>query len=350
MDAFYASVEQRDRPELRGKPVVIGGTPDGRGVVATCSYEARKFGIHSAMPASQALRLCPHAVFLPSDMAKYKEASRLIRAVFYEVTDLVEPLSLDEAYLDVTENHLDMPLARDVAKYVKRRIFEETQLTASAGVASIKFIAKVASDMQKPDGLTIIPPDRMQAFIDQLPVKKIWGVGPATQKRLSRLGIRTGLELRKTPLARLEQHLGKMGRFLHGLAHGNDPRVVSPNRIAKSRGAERTFSTDVTDVDHLMECIDDQARRVGGSLARMERRGRTITLKIRYDDFTTLTRSRTLADRTDDPTIIATVAHQLLHSATEAGIRPVRLIGVNVSGLDTPSEVPEQLCLDLDGA
>ena len=347
MDAFYASVEQRDDPSLRGRPVVVGGDPASRGVVATCSYEARRYGIRSAIPSAQAYRLCPDAVFVRPRMSVYREVSRQIRAIFHEVTELVEPLSLDEAYLDVTQNHLNLEYARDVARYLKARIWEETQLTGSAGVAPNKLVAKVASDLRKPNGLVIVPPGRVQAFIDALEVEKIWGVGPATAKRLHGMGIKTGRDLRQWEPAALERAMGKHGRFLARLARGDDPRQVTPNRVAKSRGAEITLSNDVTDLAVLDGLIDDHAARVAASLTRMERPGRTVTLKVRYDDFSTITRSRTLSSATKDAEPIAQTAKELLRAATEAGRRPVRLIGVSVSGLAGPQEGPEQLWLDL---
>lgn len=346
MDAFYASVEQRDRPELKGLPVVVGGNPDGRGVVATCSYEARKFGVRSAIPCSMAKRLCPEAVFVRPNMSKYKEVSSQIRKVFYEVTDLVEPLSLDEAYLDVTDNKLGLDYGRDVAKYVKARIFEATRLTASAGVAPNKFVAKVASDLRKPDGLVIIPPEHVADFIEKLPVRKIWGVGPATAKRLELLGIRTGGDLRKFPLDRLESHLGQSGRLLHRLAHGDDPRKVTPNRVAKSRGSETTLNHNLLSIDALERIIHDQAEQVAAALDKIQRPGKTVTLKLRYDDFETITRSRTLPAPTRSADIVSATAQALLRTSTEAGKRPVRLVGVSVSGL-IGADDPEQLWLAL---
>jgi DNA polymerase-4 len=347
MDAFYASVEQRDDPSLRGRPIVVGGDPDGRGVVATASYEARKFGLHSAMPASQARRLCPECIFVRPNMAKYRAVSKQIRAVFHEATDLVEPLSLDEAYLDVTVNKLGFEFARDVAKHIRQRIWDETQLTASAGVAPNKLVAKVASDLRKPGGMVIVPPERVQEFIDNLVVEKIWGVGPATAKRLHALGIRTGYDMRQKEPAALEQALGKHGRFLAKLARGEDPRAVTPNRVAKSRGAEITLSEDVVNLTVLEGLIDDHAERLAISLQRLERPGKTVTLKVRYNDFETITRSRTLPNATSNADLIAKVARELLHSSTEAGERPIRLVGVSVSALAGGEEGPEQLWLDL---
>ena len=332
MDAFYAAIEQRDRPELRGRPVVVGGPPDSRGVVATCSYEARRFGIHSAMPSSQAGRLCPHAVFVRPRIKHYLAVSRQIREIFDETTDLVEPLSLDEAYLDVTTNHLGERLAGKVAKHVRRRINEVTGLTASAGVGPSKFVAKVASDLRKPDGLVIVPPDQVQDFIDALPVEKLWGVGPATAKRLHDLGLTTAKQIRMTDRDLLDRKLGRHGRFLWKLASGLDDRRVTPHHEPKSRGAECTFSDDVLDLDRLGEVVEKHSERIGKSLAKAGYAGRTVTLKVRYSDFVTVTRSRTLPTRINDPGLISSVATELMLTATLAGSRPVRLIGVSVSG------------------
>lgn len=345
MDAFYASVEQRDRPELRGKPVVVGGTPDGRGVVAAASYEARRYGIHSAMPAARAKRLCPHAIFLSSSFDKYTEVSRQIRDVFHEVTDLVEPLSLDEAFLDVTENFLGEPLAGKVARHIKERIKTETGLTASAGVGPSKLIAKLASDWDKPDGLVIIPPERVEAFLTPLPVGRLWGVGPKTAERLADIGIRTVEDVRSASRDQLERTLGRFGPFLFDLAHGRDDREVLPHRIAKSRGAERTLAKDLIERSEVEALVDSLSERVAEALARTDRPGRTITLKIRYDDFTTITRSRSVPSPTKEAARIASVARQLLDQ-TEVGRRPVRLVGVSVGHLIQEGE-PHQLELDL---
>ena len=345
MDAFFASVEQRDRPELRGRPLAVGGDPTGRGVVAAASYEAREYGVHSAMPAAQALRLCPHIVFLRSDIARYREVSRQIFDIFHDITPLVEGLSLDEAYLDVTENALEEPLAGKVALHIKRRIRDELGLTASAGVAPNKLVAKIASDMRKPDGLVIIPPKDVEAFIAALPVEKIWGVGPATAKRLHNLGIRSALDIRHRSEAELANHLGRFGLLLHRLSRGDDDRKVTPEREPKSRGSERTFEQDVRDLDTLEHWLQRMSQGVAASLRRMERPGRTVILKLRYSDFTTITRSRTLPEATVDPTRIATTAVDLLRG-TDAGERPVRLVGVSVGGLVDPTE-PLQLELPL---
>ena len=349
MDAFFASVEQLDAPTLRGRPVIVGGDPSGRGVVAAASYEARAFGVHSAMPASRARRLCPDAVFLRPRFQRYVEVSRQLRAIFHRATGLVEPLSLDEAYLDVTDNHLGVPLARDLARWLKDQVRAETGLTASAGVGPSKLVAKIASDYDKPDGLVVIAPQRVRAFLASLPVEKLWGVGPATARRLHGLGFRTCAELARADVAVLGRALGQHGLSLHRLARGDDPRRVQPHRPPKSRGAERTFARDVRSLERLAEALAAQADEVGAALQRVGRRGRTVVLKVRYDDFTTITRSRTLARPTDAPEDIAATALSLLRAATEAGERPVRLLGVAVQGLDDPDD-PAQLELPLAAA
>lgn len=346
MDAFFASVEQRDRPELRGRPVVVGGDPRSRGVVAACSYEARRFGVRSAMPSAQAQRQCPEAVFVRPRMGRYREVSAEIFEVFHEVTPLVEGLSVDEAYLDVTDNALGEPLAGRVALWLKARIRERTGLTASAGVAPNKLVAKIASDMRKPDGLVIITPEQVDAFVAALPVEKLWSVGPATARRLHELGIRTAADLRRQDPEMLVHAFGRHGRFIYGLACGDDPREVSTGREPKSRGAETTFAEDVTDAETLARVLGGLAERVGESLRRLGRPGRTVTLKLRYADFTTISRSRTLTDATDDSAVLARTAVELLDAGTDAGERPVRLVGVSVGGLLDPEE-PVQLRLRL---
>jgi len=342
MDAFYASVEQRDDPSLRGKPVIVGGQPDSRGVVAACSYEARAFGVHSAMPTSRAYRLCPHAVFLPPRMARYVEVSRQIRAVFEEVTDLVEPLSLDEAYLDVTENKRGEPLAGKLARFLKDEIKRRTELTASAGVAPNKLVAKIASDVRKPDGLMIVPPEEVQRFLAPLPVTRMWGVGPRTAERLHDLGIKTVEDVRRCDLALLTSKLGSYGPFLARLAWGDDPRPVDTHREAKSRGSETTFQEDVSSIDRLTEVLMELGADVAADMARLSLRARTCTLKVRYADFTTITRSRSVEPAMRDRETISEVARDLLLSSTEAGTRPIRLLGVSLSNLES-EHAPEQL-------
>jgi DNA polymerase-4 len=339
MDAFYASVEQRDRPELEGQPVAVGGSPEGRGVVAAASYEARKYGVHSAMPCARAKRLCPHLVFVRPDFEKYLAVSRQIREIFAEATDLIEPLSLDEAYLDVTTNKLLEPLAGKVARHLKDRIKEETRLTASAGVGPNKLIAKLASDWQKPDGLVIIPPEKVEDFLRPLPVTKLWGVGPKTAERLAELGIHHVEDVRRSTPEQLENLLGKYGPYLHDLAYGRDDREVEPHRIAKSHGSETTLDHDTRDRSYVETLIDELSQQIAGSL------GRTVTIKIRYDDFTTITRSKTVKSPIDDAAKIAGIAKQLLDQ-TSVGTRAVRLVGVSIGGLVQEGE-PYQLELDL---
>lgn len=346
LDAFYASVEQRDRPELKGKPVVVGGDPKGRGVIAAASYEARKFGVRSAMSSAKALKLCPHLVFLSPDFKKYNAVSEQVHRIFEEVTSLIEPISLDEAYLDVTENRLGEPLAREVAKYLKRRIVEVTKLTASAGVAPNKLVAKIASDMKKPDGLVVVPPEKVLAFLEKLPVEKIWGVGPATAKQLHEMGLITMGDIRKCSVNELEARLGKYGPFLHALASGNDTRPVDTDREPKSRGTETTFEKDVLDVAFLLETLAEQARELARDLKEIERPGRTVTLKLRYKDFTTITRSLSSTIPMQSPQEILRIASRLLLEETDAGREPVRLIGISVSSLIDVTQ-PLQLWLDL---
>ncbi len=349
MDAFFASVEQMDQPHLRGRPVVVGGDPKGRGVVAAASYEARNFGIRSAMPCGEAARRCASAIFVRPRMERYREVSHQIRAIFETVTSLIEPLSLDEAYLDVTDNSLNEPLAGRVAIHLKRRIRDEVGLTASAGVGPNKLIAKIASDLDKPDGLVIIPPEKVLGFISKLPVERLWGVGPATAKRLHEMGLRLAGDVADRSVEDLMSRFGNQGRTLHALARGVDERPVHSDREPKSRGSETTFEGDVTSETRLSLEIGRLAEDVSRRLHRLGRGGRTVTLKVRYSDFTTITRSRTLSAPTQDGAIIAGAAQELLKTSTEAGERPIRLMGVNVSSLDSDG-APVQLLLPFDGA
>lgn len=345
MDAFYASVEQRDKPELRGKPLIVGGSPNSRGVVASASYEARRFGIKSAMSSAQAARLCPSAVFVPPGFSRYKEVSRQIRAIFLSVTDLVEPLSLDEAYLDVTTNKLEEPYAAKIAAHIRARIQSELGLTASAGVGPNKFIAKLASDMRKPNGLVVVPPEKVMEILERLPVEKLWGVGPATAKRLHAMGLLTTEHIRRCPPALLERNFGRFGHFIHHLAHGEDNRPVESDRAPKSRGSETTLERDVSDLATLRATIAELSTDVADSLRRIEVQGQTVTLKLRYRDFKTISRSRTLSSATDAEATIAEVASALLEK-TEATSIPVRLVGISVSHLTSPED-PKQLWLDV---
>jgi DNA polymerase-4 len=344
MDAFYASVEQRDRPELRGRPVIVGGPPGSRGVVAACSYEARAFGVRSAMPSTRAHRLCPHAVFVPPRMSHYVAVSREIRSVFNEVTDRVEPLSLDEAYLDVTSNHHHEPLAGKLARWLREQIAQRTGLTASAGVGPSKLVAKIASDINKPNGMTIVPPHEVAAFLEPLPVSRLWGVGPKSAARLADLGIGTVRDVRNADVNLLEQRFGSFGPWLARLAWGDDQREVVTSRVAKSRGSETTFASDLCGLSPMLEVLASLVHDVADDLTRAQTRARTLTLKVRYDDFTTVTRRRTLLEATRDERALLDVASTLLVTSTHARERPVRLLGVSSSGF-VPDSAPQQLSL-----
>ncbi len=340
MDAFYASVEQRDRPGLRGRPVVVGGDPDKRGVVAAASYEARAFGVRSAIPMSRAVRLCPDLVIVPPDFAKYRAVSNQVFDLYRSVTPLVEPLSLDEAYLDVTQNTWNEPLGMNVARRLKDGIREVTKLTASAGVAPNKFLAKIASGWKKPDGLTVIAPERMETFLQGLPVDALWGVGPVTAQRLRARGIAKLVDVRAADLEVLRDTVGSLGDWLQQLANGIDERPVEPHQEPKSSGSENTFARDLTDITEIRAEIDGMARDAAAWLTRRALFARTITIKVRYHDFITLTRSHT-APPTRDEDAIAARAVALL-DRTDAGHRPVRLLGVSVHNLcesDAPEEV-----------
>ena len=335
MDAFYASVEQRDDPKLRGKPVAVGGSPASRGVVAAASYEARKFGVRSAIPMSRAVRLCPHLLIVRPDFRKYQEVSRTVFSIFRSVTPLVEPLSLDEAYLDVTENAWGEPLGRRVAERLKREIRETTGLTASAGVAPNKFLAKIASGWKKPDGLTVIPPERVEKFLQTLPVDALWGVGPVTAERLRQRGIEKLVDVRTADPDVLREAVGGGADWLRKLADGVDDREVEPDSEPKSSGSENTYASDLTDLVEIQKNVDEMARDAAGWLARKSLLCRTVTIKVRYSDFTTITRSHTAA-ATRDAEDIARRAVLLLEK-TEAGERPVRLLGASVHNLVDPT-------------
>ena len=332
MDAFYAAVEQRDRPELRGKPVIVGGPPRSRGVVCTASYEAREFGVHSAMPSSQAYRKCPNAIFVPPDFSKYTTVSKQIREVFHEVTDLVEPLSLDEAFLDVTSNKLDEPSATRVAEEVRRRIEARTQLTASAGVAPNKFLAKVASDMNKPDGLTVIAPGMIEDFLRDLPVRKIPGIGKVTERHCGDQGIRVCSDFLRFEEVELIRVFGKAGRWFFHLARGHDPRPVVADRVRKSASVEDTYPRDLATRKEALEELERLADLLEGRLLRSDTRGRTVTLKVKYGDFRLVTRSRTLELPVQTRDGLMTEVRELLDQ-TEVGKEPVRLLGIGVSNL-----------------
>jgi DNA polymerase-4 len=350
MDAFYASVEQRDNPKLKGKPVVVGGDPHARGVVAACSYEARKFGIHSAMPSATAYRLCPDAVFIRSRFDVYRSVSAQIREIFCEYTDLVEPLSLDEAFLDVTDNHKGILSATLIAGDIKKQIYRRTGgLTASAGVSFNKFIAKVASDFNKPDGITVVPPATADAFIDKLPIRRFFGVGKVTEEKMLNLGIRTGADLKRYKREHLIQLFGKSGEYFFDIAHGLDARPVEPNRIRKSMGQETTLPEDIDDKERMLQILEAIAADLENDLNEAGRKGRTITLKIKYSDFQQITRSVTMEQPVDSASSMMQQVSELILK-TEAGKRKVRLLGISIShfeDLDTCPAPSRQLLLPL---
>lgn len=341
MDAFYTSVEQRDNPTIRGKPVAVGGRPEGRGVVAAASYEARTFGVRSAMSMTKAVRLCPELIIVKPDFGRYRTVSSQIFEMYRSVTPLVEPLSLDEAYLDVTANRWGEPLATTVAKRLKRWVHAETHLTVSAGAAPNKFLAKIASDWDKPDGLTVIPTQRVEAFLQQLPVEALWGVGPVTARRLRAAGITQLVDVRAVPVDVLRSTVGSQADWLHRLAEGIDDRPVTPNRSAKSSGSENTYAEDLTNLDTIRTEVDRMARRGADWLGRKTLCARTVTVKVRYSDFTTITRSHSERPATRDADRLAARALRLV-DGTEAGGRPVRLLGVSLHNLMCDEEVGQE--------
>jgi len=331
MDAFYASVEQRDNPELKGKPIIVGGSPEGRGgVVATASYEARKYGVRSAMPSKTALRLCPAAIFIKPRFAAYKDVSEKIRAIFHRYTDLVEPLSLDEAYLDVTHDKLRVGSAIDIAKQIRQAIRDELQLTASAGVSVNKFVAKMASDINKPDGLAFIGPSAIESFMEKLPVEKFHGVGKVTAEKMKSMGLHTGADLKKLTKNEMTKQFGKVGNFYYNIVRGIDDRAVEPHRETKSVSAEDTFAYDLTDPDEMYKAIEQLAATVARRAKLNDLKGRTVTLKIKYSDFKQITRNFSLSEHVDDADTISATARKLL-DGTEPGDKLIRLLGVGIS-------------------
>ena len=331
MDAFYPAVEALDDPELKGKPVIVRGGRE-RGVVSSASYEARKFGVHSAQPMATAMRLCPKGIFRPVRMSRYKEISGQVFEIFHRFTPLVEPLSIDEAFLDVTGSERLLGRPEDIAKKIKQTVLEETGLTVSAGVAPSKFVAKIASDIDKPDGLTVVRPHGVRDFLDPLPIKKMWGAGKVTQEALARLNVRTFRDLSQMPVEILEQRFGKQGLKMQELALGIDERDVTPDRDAKSMGHEETFATDIADMDLARKELLSLSNRVARRLRLNSVTGKTVTLKVKYSDFVQITRSTTLPKSTDDGQEIYAVVLSLLEK-TQVGKRPVRLLGVSLSQL-----------------
>jgi DNA polymerase IV len=341
MDAFYASVEQRDNPELRGKPVAVGGSAE-RGVVAAASYEARRFGVRSAMPSVTAKRHCPDLIFVKPRFEAYKAISRQIRDIFAEHTAIIEPLSLDEAYLDVTENLQGIPLARDIALRIREKIKAETGLNASAGISYNKFLAKLASDHRKPNGQYVISPEMGPAFVETLPVGKFHGIGPATSAKMNRLGIFTGLDMRNQTLEFLNANFGKAGAYYYWISRGVDERPVRANRIRKSVGAENTFSTDLTELDAMVAELEPLIDKVWRHCELAGTRGRTVTLKVKFADFEIITRSRSVSSAISNGEDLARLAIGLLENAMPLP-KAVRLLGVSLSSLQGENDTAPQL-------
>ena len=334
MDAFYASIEQRDNRDYAGKAIAVGGSPEGRGgVVATASYEARKFGVRSAMPAKQAQKLCPHLIFVRPRFEVYKEVSNHIRQIFRRYTDLIEPLSLDEAYLDVTTDKLGIGSAIDIAVRIKDAIRHELRLTASAGVSINKFVAKIASDLNKPDGLTFIGPSRIETFMETLPVEKFFGVGKVTAGRMKDLGLKKGSDLKRLSEQELIRHFGKSGAFFYRIVRGIDEREVQPDRETKSVGAEDTFPYDLTSIEDMQDELLKITKNVYNRLLRKGLKGRTLTLKIKYHDFRIVTRSHSFSDPVDERELIYKTACDLL-VGTEPEGKKIRLLGVSISNFN----------------
>jgi DNA polymerase-4 len=345
-DAFFASCEQRDNPALRGRPIAVG-SPAARGVVAAASYEAREFGIRSAMPSVTAARKCPDLVFVPPRFEVYRAVSAQIREIFLSHTDLVEPLSLDEAYLDVTTNRQSIPYATDLARQIRAEILERTGLTASAGISYNKFLAKMASGQNKPNGQYVITPGSGAAFVAQLPIEKFHGIGPATAARMHALGVKTGADLALIPRSTLESHFRKSGRYFWDLARGIDLRPVEPHRERKSLGAEDTFSEDVSSMDAVWKGLEPLIEKVWSQLEKRQLRGRTATLKLKYCDFSQITRAHSMAQPIGSPTELSSVTRFLLEREFPLPM-PIRLVGISVSRFDTGLEVAEpQLELEL---
>ncbi|MBD2683343.1 MULTISPECIES: DNA polymerase IV [Nostoc] len=338
MDAFYASVEQRDKEQYRGKPLVVGGSPNQRGVVAAASYEARKFGIHSAMPSVTAAAKCPELIFVPPRFDVYREVSAQVHDIFKRYTDVVEGIALDEAYLDVTENKQNIAYASTIARLIKAAILEETLLTATAGVSINKFLAKMASGQNKPNGLTVILPQEAEAFVEGLAIEKFHGIGEVTAAKMHSLGIHTGADLKARSLAELTRHFGKVGHHYYKIARAEDDRIVEPNRVRKSVGAETSFAVDLSDRWVLLHELEQIAQIVEQRLEQNSTRGRTLTLKIKFSDYQQITRSQTMPDYTRDlEAIIATAT--ALFEAVELENRSIRLLGIALSNLENAKQI-----------
>ena len=354
MDAFYASVEQRDNSKYRGKPLVVGGSPNQRGVVAAASYEARKYGIHSAMPSRIAVAKCPNLIFVKPRFEVYRAISAQIHDIFRHYTDIVEPVALDEAYLDVTENKAGLPYASTVAKRIRNEIFQETQLTASAGVSINKFLAKIASGTNKPNGMTVILPEDAQAFVENLPIEKFHGIGKVTAAKMHSLGIRTGADLKERKLEFLVRQFGKVGKYYYKIARAQDDRAVEPNRIRKSIGAENSFAEDLSDKATILQELEQIAQTLQERLEKHQASGRTLTLKVKFSDYQQITRSKTLLTPINELNEIITQAiakrcckQIALFETIELGDRNIRLLGISLSNLNLREQQQQLLQLSL---
>ena len=345
MDAFFASVEIRDNPSLKGKPVIVGGDPNSRGVVSTCSYEARKFGVHSAMASSLARRLCPEGIFVHPHFSAYKEASRIIREVFHEYTDLVETMSLDEAYMDVTVNKMNNPSATLIAREIKQKILERTQLTCSAGVSYNMFLAKIGSELNKPDGLVVIKPDEAEEILEKLAIGKFYGIGKVTEKRMIDLGIKTGVDLKAMDIKELIRYFGKTGYYYYRIVRGIDNRPVTPERLSKSIGHETTFDRDLDNFPEMVSVLEELSTEVEKRMRKEGAKAKTTTLKLKYADFQSITRSKTQQIAIDDAKHIFRNVRDLLIQTNPD--QKVRLLGISMSNLifdESPEN--EQLIMD----
>lgn len=345
MDAFFASVEQRDNPRYRGKALVVGAN-SLRGVISAASYEARKYGVKSAMPSKLAIKKCPYLIFAKPNFDVYKKVSNQIREIFFRFTDLVEPLSIDEAFLDVTENKFNIPSGTIIAKKIKEMIKKETNLTASAGVSYNKFLAKIASDYDKPDGIYVIEPNIAEGFIEKLSIEKFFGVGPVTAKKMHRLGIHTGLDLKKLDLEFLNRNFGKSGKYFYNISRGIDNRAVNPDRIVKSVGAEKTFEKDIMNIQEILVKITELVEKIIARCHKNENYGRTLTLKVKFADFKQITRSKSFSFKLNSIEKVIEIIPQLI-DMVDFTYMPVRLIGLQISNMDsTEFWLPVQLQFD----
>ena len=344
MDAFYASVEQRDNPKYRGKPLVVGGSPDRRGVVAAASYEARKFGIHSAMPSKLAVAKCPNVIFAKPRFDIYRAISVQIHDIFRRYTDTFEPVALDEAYLDVTENKQELPYASTVARHIRAEIFQQTNLTASAGVSMNKFLAKMASGINKPNGMTVILPEDAETFVEALPIEKFHGIGKVTAAKMHDLNIKTGADLKERSLEFLVRQFGKSGNYYYNIARAKDNRAVEANRIRKSIGAENSFAQDLSDRTAILQELEQIARTLHKRIDKHQAAGRTLTLKVKFSDYQQITRSRTLGNSINSLDAIITEASSLF-KAIDLEDKSIRLLGISLSNLDNVTYKVIQLSL-----